>query len=94
MPVSIVNGFLCFCSCDVAKAKHGEDPKKASDPAAQAMKDKEKERVSGVTKTGQPAVVYGGALAALSANVSPVDSVQAAATVGRQSLQAIVDLLV
>jgi hypothetical protein len=32
--ISVVNGFLCTCSCDVAKAKRGVDPHpKSDDPA-------------------------------------------------------------
>ena len=32
MAISYVNGYLCTCSCDVSKAKRGEDPHPSTDP--------------------------------------------------------------
>jgi hypothetical protein len=29
--VSTINGYLCFSSCDEAKAKHGKDPRELAD---------------------------------------------------------------
>ena len=66
MGVSVVNGYLCLCSCDVAKAKKGEDPHPALHADA-AGKDAQ------MTRRDDPAVVFGGALAA-SRDVDRVNS--------------------
>jgi len=52
MAVSIVNGFVCTSSCDVAKARKGEDPHPSS-PAAGEPQD---------AIDHGPAVLFGGAL--------------------------------
>ena len=59
MAISIVNGYFCASSCDVAKAKKGENPHPSTDPDN-----------LGVDKNGKPdkpAVVFGGALSDLNA---------------------------
>jgi hypothetical protein len=94
MSISFVNGYLCFSSCDVAKAKKGEDPKKATDPEAQALKEKQEQQVSGASRSGQAAVVLGGALADRAGSVTPTDDTQAAVTANRQNYGPSVDLLV
>jgi hypothetical protein len=54
MAVSIVNGYVCASSCDVAKAKKGEDPH----PAIHAANG---EPQGGTVDRG-PAVLFGGSL--------------------------------
>lgn len=76
MSVSVVNGCVCEGSCDVAKAKRGEDPH----PATNAFKTGESGTdASGVSPLDGPAVVFGGALAQLSAAaaVTPVGASRA-----------------
>src|SRR5258706_3218840 len=61
MGISIVNGYLCTCSCDVAKAKLGQDPHpptQASPVDAQHKRDAAAAR----PQRDQPAVVLGGSL--------------------------------
>ena len=60
MAVSIVNGYFCASSCDVSKAKKGEDPHPSTDPGNVDGKDR------GSLRTDEPAVQFGGALSALS----------------------------
>lgn len=57
--ISFVNGFLCTCSCDVSKAKRGEDPHPKTDAAQNLAKPETKD---GVVEPDDPAVVFGGAL--------------------------------
>jgi hypothetical protein len=54
MAVSVVNGYVCTSSCDVAKAKKGEDPH----PAIRAANG---EPQDGAVDRG-PAVLFGGSL--------------------------------
>jgi hypothetical protein len=59
MATSIVNGYTCFSSCDVAKAKKGEDPHPnlhAGDPSDEKQDGKVGSGLDG------PAVLFGGAL--------------------------------
>jgi hypothetical protein len=60
MAISYVNGFLCTCSCDVSKAKGGDDPHPSTDPTK--ADTKKKDAASGDTRTDGPAVLYGGSL--------------------------------
>jgi hypothetical protein len=94
MSISFVNGYLCFCSCDVAKARKGEDPKKASDPDAQDLKEKQGQEISGASRSGQAAVVFGGALTDLTSRVTPTDDAYAAVAANRQNYGPSVDLLI
>ena len=58
MSVSVVNGQLCFCACDVAKAEHGKNPHTPPgqlDDAQSKSKD-------------NPAVTFGGLLKNLTAD--------------------------
>jgi hypothetical protein len=76
MTISIVNGFVCTSSCDLAKAKKGEDPHPHTG-AAKIAAEKE-EAAKDPTKVDplgahDPAVVFGGALANVRA-VPPVDA--------------------
>ena len=59
MAISYVNGFLCTCSCDVSKAKRGEDPHPSTDPT---KTDSKKDAAAGDARTDGPAVLYGGSL--------------------------------
>ena len=72
--VSVVNGYLCTCSCEAAKAKRGEDPHtlpgQTSEEADKAEKAKR-----------DPAVILDGALKgaiALSGTTSPQIATQGA----------------
>jgi hypothetical protein len=56
MAVSIVNGYFCASSCDVSKAKKGEDPHPSTDPGNVDGKDRASPRAD------EPAVQFGGAL--------------------------------
>lgn len=69
MAVSVVNGFVCYSSCDVSKAKQGKDPH----PSTGANADQSNES-STPGRADQPAVVLGGSLRA-----SAADSVTAVA---------------
>jgi hypothetical protein len=58
MAISIVSGFLCFSSCDAAKAAKGQNPHPHADPAA-------KHGQKSIDAAGhQPAVIFGGTLKA------------------------------
>ncbi len=71
MAISIVNGFVCTSSCDVAKAKKGEDPHPAT--GAEKIAEEKEAKASDPSHASDPAVVFGGALAQLppSATVQP-----------------------
>jgi hypothetical protein len=62
--VSVVNGYLCYSSCDVAKARSGKDPHPKPDESGQA------DGAQGADPS--PAVVFGGALAGRNA-ATPAD---------------------
>jgi hypothetical protein len=96
MSISIVNGFVCTSSCDVAKAKKGEDPHPLTGAAKIAAE--KGESANDPTKvdplsTHDPAVVFGGALANLHA-VPPVDARALANPANPRSVGAAVDLSV
>jgi hypothetical protein len=67
---SFVNGFLCTCSCDVAKARRGVDPHPKPDNAQSPTKQASKEAT--VTNANE-AVSFGGSLAA-TATATPATS--------------------
>src|SRR4051794_15670836 len=61
MTISIVNGYVCTSSCDVAKAKKGQDPH----PATHAAESDGRDRADGrgdLSDGRGPAVVFGGSL--------------------------------
>ena len=68
--ISIVNGYVCTTSCEVASAKQGKDPS-APPGSPQGMLGKNKSSAF----AGQSATILGGALATTSA-VNPADNVQ------------------
>jgi hypothetical protein len=94
MAISIVNGFVCTSSCDVAKAKKGEDPHPATG-AEKIAKEKE-EKASDPLRAGDPAVVFGGALARLSATaaVQPTDAARATGSIDPRTPGSSLDLTV
>jgi hypothetical protein len=65
--VSIVNGYVCFSSCDVAAAKQGKDPN--APPGALPGEDADKTKPSALDR--QPATVLDGALKDLRNAVDP-----------------------
>jgi hypothetical protein len=58
--LSIVNGYLCFSSCDQAKARQGKDPHPKPDGGDKAGDATNKPRAP-----DGPAVLFGGGLANL-----------------------------
>ena len=93
MAISIVNGFVCTSSCDVAKAKKGEDPHPLTGAAKIAA---EKDEKASDPLKADPAVVFGGALAGVSAAkaVQPVDAGAAAGAAAVRTPGSAVNLLV
>ena len=89
MSVSVVNGFVCYSSCDVSKAKQGKDPH----PSTGAGNANQEPSTPG--RTDQPAVVFGGSLLRTSAadHVSAVESAQAANAVALSRSKFALDLL-
>ncbi len=71
--VKIVNGYLCFSSCEEATARQGKDPHA---PAGASQFDKKNGKDKAGAFDGQPATVLDGALKdALSANaIKPADA--------------------
>lgn len=63
MSIRMVNGYACASCEDVAKAKRGENPARADEPSAK----KSGPGAPNEGAPGEPAVVYGGTLAALTA---------------------------
>jgi len=76
MSVSVVNGYVCFSSCDVAAAKQGKDPN-APPGALPGADDKKKHGLSG------PATILDGALKDLTSAVSPTGDAAAAGAARR-----------
>jgi hypothetical protein len=79
MAVSVVNGFLCFNSCDAKKAMQGVNPHPKQDPANPTPP-------SGADISGwpTPAVELGGALkASRHHNVTPVSASETANAASR-----------
>ena len=73
MSVSVVNGFMCFSSCDAAKAAKGENPHPKPDAAIPA----ENKGGAGSAARETPAVVFGGTLASQRNSVAPDGAGQA-----------------
>ncbi len=59
MSVSVVNGYVCFSSCDAAKAKQGQDP---NAPPGAAQDPSKQDASKAKPHDGQPATLFGGAL--------------------------------
>jgi len=90
--ISIVNGFICYSSCDAAKAKHGEDPAKKpgqiDDPAK--AKPGQSDPAKPADNRGA-AVTFGGALAG-TGTVGPT-AAASGATAAADAAQILVDML-
>jgi hypothetical protein len=74
MTISVVNGYVCYSSCDASKAKKGQDPH----PSTGLAKDVEEDgSSSSLGRTDQPAVVFDGALRRTAAvdRIVPIDGV-------------------
>jgi hypothetical protein len=90
MGVSIVNGYVCMSSCDVAKAKKGEDPHPSLHPAG----GRDAETGEGRGRLDGSAVLLGGRLSK-PARADAVATVDAAReTASAWTLKPSVDLLV
>ena len=77
--VSVVNGFVCFSSCDAAKAKQGKDPH-PSDSTLSGDPNAAKK----LAFDGQPAVILDGALKQLATAGGSVDAVNGPVAAVRQ----------
>jgi hypothetical protein len=62
--ISVVNGFVCGSSCDVAAAKKGKDPN--APPGAPSGSSSSTDKTSGFDK--QPVTILDGALKGLAAS--------------------------
>jgi hypothetical protein len=92
MSISIVNGYVCTLSCDVAKAKKGQDPHPAEGPGEAPSKTGSSGQIG--TRRDE-AVVFGGSLAdpANTGAVKPVVSADGTAST-TSSAKNLVDILV
>jgi hypothetical protein len=89
--ISVVNGFLCTCSCDVSKAKRGVDPHPKTDDAQNPAKPETK---NGVVTDDKGAVTFGGSLAAQTATSATVVTAASATQSSGQVSGQTVNLLV
>jgi len=88
MAISIVNGYFCASTCDVAKAKKGENPHPSTDPGNLDGKDRDSLRAD------ESAVLFGGALSALrSSAVTAADGTQPADPASARRAGQTVDVL-
>ena len=84
MAIAVVNGYVCYSGCDIAKARTGQDPHPKSDPNQQSGATTP--TAGGVQNL---AVVFGGALASRNAVTPAASSQQAAATQGNPSANSV-----
>jgi len=78
MAISFVNGFLCTCPCDVAKARKGEDPH-PSTHAGPFDGQQKPGGPGGLKGKDEPAVLFGGTLTGIAADrVQGIDRSQPA----------------
>jgi hypothetical protein len=84
--VAIVNGYVCFSTCDAKAAKQGRDPNAPPGSAPGTQAHKPGDPVSGFD--GRPATTFGGALAdLLTANaVTPSDASQGSGAPAQRSV--------
>jgi hypothetical protein len=94
--ISFVNGFLCTSGCDVAKARRGEDPHPKPDPTQPDGKADDSPGIVPASEREETAVLFGGALADLSASrrVNAAAATGGPEPVASQDLASTVDLLV
>ena len=93
--LSFVNGYLCTSSCDEAKAKRGVDPHPKLDPRQADGKADKTGKIMPASEVEDPAVVFGGVLAGLSASGrGNAAAAQTANSAAPRAPASIVDLLV
>src|SRR4051812_14326985 len=82
MAISIVNGYVCTSSCDVATAKTGQDPHPLTAPDKVAASTHDK--ASDASRADGPAVLFGGSLGNVLAarSVTGADAAQGADPAG------------
>ena len=87
MTISIVNGYVCMSSCDVAKAKKGQDPHPSTHATESDGRDRADDR--------GPAVLFGGVLGqVLTADgVSAADTTADTDPASKRSRKLTIDLL-
>jgi hypothetical protein len=88
--VAVVNGYVCFSSCDADKAKQGKDPNAPPGAENDPSKAHDPSKPKSVFDS-QPATVFGGALQDLANAVNP--SGDAASTGGDYQSSAKIDRL-
>jgi hypothetical protein len=95
MTISVVNGFVCYSSCDASKAKKGEDPHPSTGSGSVDQESVRSSLGPSLGRADQPAVVFGGSLHPTSGadSVKPLESTQPAdpATLSRSKF--LVDVL-
>ena len=90
MAVSVVNGFVCYSSCDVSKAKQGKDPH----PSTSAGNVDKESATASLARADQPAVVFGGSLDPSAAHrVTAAESTQPANQTALSRSKFLVDVL-
>jgi hypothetical protein len=90
--ISIVNGFICYSSCDAAKAKHGEDPAKKPGQIGDPAKAKPGQSDSMKSADNRDAAVtFGGALAGT--NAVAASAAASGSTTASDAVQILVDML-
>ena len=68
--VAVVNGYVCFSSCDADKAKQGKDPNAPPGAEFDPSKTQDPTKPKSILDS-QPATVLGGALQDLANAVNP-----------------------
>lgn len=92
MSISIVNGYFCANSCDVAKAKKGENPHPSTDPRNSEPGGPDGR--SGGPRADQPAVTFGGALSSLNSTAPTPAVPNSQTTAARSNGSPALDMLV
>jgi len=93
MATSIVNGYFCSSSCDVSKAKKGENPHPSTDPGNVDAERNGERSSSG--RAEEPAVLLGGSLSTTprADSVKAVDGTQPSDPATTRRLGLAVDVL-
>jgi hypothetical protein len=78
--ISVVNGYVCNCSCDVEKAKQGKDP--SALPGAAPGSSSKTDKTSGFDK--QPVTVLDGVLTDSSASSAGTAATNTTRSTGSQ----------
>ena len=82
--VAVVNGYVCFSSCDVAKAKQGKDPNAPPGAEFDPSKAHDPLKPKSVLDS-QPATVFDGALQDLANAANPAGNAASTGSVYRSS---------